>query len=201
MTRLRTPLGVAWPTVSQTQTRLAPARIAVVYIPRMWSGCARLVSSVTYMTGRPSLTASATASSERRSMRSKSQSSAYWRIGDEPMKQDTSIGIPTFWEISMIGMMSAATVRAAQFGRIFILPRTISCARRVTVSTTCGPAPGSPMSAESIPSASMRWRMRIFWSIDGLLTDGDCRPSRSVSSSSSTFPRAGDAAPPARFQS
>ena len=58
------------------------------------------------------------------------------------MKQDTSIGIPTFWEISMIGTMSAATVRAAQLGRIFSLPRTISWARRVTVSTTWGPAPG-----------------------------------------------------------
>ena len=120
-TRLRTPSGVAWPTVSQTQTRPAPARIAVVYMRRMWSGCARVVSSVTYMTGRPSLTASATASSERRSIRSKSQSSAYWRIGEEPMKQDTSIGMPTFCEISMIGRMSASTVRAAQLGRIFSL--------------------------------------------------------------------------------
>ena len=64
-----------------------------------------------------------------------------------------------------------------------------------------GPAPGRPMSAESMPSASMRCRIRIFWSIEGLLTDGDCRPSRSVSSSSSTRPRAGCTAPPARFQS
>ena len=38
------------------------------------------------------------------------------------MKQETSIGMPTFCEISMIGRMSAATVRAAQLGRIFILP-------------------------------------------------------------------------------
>ncbi len=36
------------------------------------------------------------------------------------MKQATSIGIPTFCEISMIGTMSAATVRAAQLGRSFI---------------------------------------------------------------------------------
>ena len=191
MTRLRTPLGVAWPTVSQTQTRPAPARIAVVYIRRMWSGCARVVSSVTYITGSPSRTASDTASSDRRSIRSKSQSSVYCRMGDEPMKQETSIGMPTFWEISMIGRMSAATVRAAQLGRIFIFDRTISWASRVTVSTTWGPAPGRPMSAESIPSASIRCRIWIFCSIDGLLTEGDCRPSRSVSSSISTVPREG----------
>ncbi len=136
MTRLRVPLGVACPTVSQTQTRPAPARIAVVYIRRIWSGWARVVSSVTYMTGRPSRTARDTASSDICSIRSKSQSSVYCRMGEEPMKQDTSIGMPTFCEISMIGRMSAATVRAAQLGRIFILPRTISWARRVTVSTT-----------------------------------------------------------------
>ena len=42
------------------------------------------------------------------------------------------------------------------------------------------------MSAVSMPSASMRCRMRIFWSIVGVRTDGDCSPSRSVSSSSIT---------------
>ena len=99
MNRIRfcTPLGVAWPTVSQTQTRPAPARMAVVYICRMWSGCARIVSSVTYITGRPSRTARDTASSVMRNIRSRSQSSVYCRIGEEPMKQATSIGKPTFW--------------------------------------------------------------------------------------------------------
>jgi len=33
--RVRTPIGVAWPTVSQTHTRFAPARIAVEYMARM----------------------------------------------------------------------------------------------------------------------------------------------------------------------
>ncbi len=47
----------------------------------------------------------------------------------------------------------------------------------------------------------MRWRMRTFCSIEGLFTDGDWSPSRSVSSSSSTRPREGNTAPPARFQS
>ena len=60
----------------------------------------------------------------------------------------------------MIGTMSAATVRAAQLGRIFIFasddllrqPRH----RRDDVRAR---RPGSPMSAESIPSASIRWRI------------------------------------------
>jgi len=52
------------------------------------------------------------------------------------MKQATSIGIPTFCEISMIGTMSAATVRAAQLGRSFIRASAISRASRVTVRTT-----------------------------------------------------------------
>ena len=40
-------------------------------------------------------------------------------------------------------------------------------------------------------SAFMKCRMRIFSSIDGSVTDGDCSPSRSVSSSNSTLPRRG----------
>ena len=57
------PAGVAWPTVSAMQTRVAPARIAVVYSARSVSGSARVVSSVTYITGSPSPTANAIASS------------------------------------------------------------------------------------------------------------------------------------------
>jgi hypothetical protein len=63
-------------------------------------------------------------------------------------------------------------------------PSTIARARRSTSRATLGPAPGSPMSAVSIPSASMRCRIPIFSSIVGFRTDGDCSPSRSVSSSS-----------------
>ena len=117
------------------------------------------------------------------------------------MKQATSIGIPTCWETSMIGTMSAATVRAAQLGRIFIFSSTIARASRVTVATTWGPAPDRPMSAESIPRASMSRRIASFASTGGFLMLGDWRPSRRVSSSSSTLPRAGEAAPPAWFQS
>ena len=53
----RAPCGVAWPTVSAMQTRVAPARIAVEYSARSVSGSARVVSSVTYITGSPSPTA------------------------------------------------------------------------------------------------------------------------------------------------
>jgi hypothetical protein len=63
---------------------------------------------------------------------------------------------------------------------------TISRASASTSLTTCGPAPGSPMSAVSSPSALMRCRMRIFCSMLGVRTEGDCNPSRSVSSSSWT---------------
>ena len=59
------PTGVACPTVSATQTRFAPARIAVEYSSRSVSGSARVVSSVTYITGTPSRTAKPTASSVR----------------------------------------------------------------------------------------------------------------------------------------
>ncbi len=43
--------------------RIAPARIAVAYSLRTVSGWARVVSSVTYITGNPDFTAKLTASS------------------------------------------------------------------------------------------------------------------------------------------
>ena len=49
-------------------------------------------------------------------MRSISQPSAYWRMGEEPMKQETSMEMPTRCEMSTMGWMSSATVRAAQLG-------------------------------------------------------------------------------------
>ena len=57
------PCGVACPTVSAMHTLVAPARIAVEYSARSVSGSARVVSSVTYMTGSPSPTAKVIASS------------------------------------------------------------------------------------------------------------------------------------------
>ena len=102
------------------------------------------------------------------------------------MKAQHSIGMPTRCEISTIGLMSASSVRAAQLGVIRRRWSTISRASRSTSATTCGPAPGSPMSAVSIPSSSIRCRSRSFCSMTGLRTDGDCSPSRSVSSSSMT---------------
>ncbi len=100
------------------------------------------------------------------------------------MNAPHSIGTPVRCWISAIGLMSDTSVRAAQLARIRRRPSAIARARRSTSLATFGPAPGSPMSAVSIPSPSMRWRMSIFWSIVGDRTEGDCRPSRSVSSSS-----------------
>jgi hypothetical protein len=52
------------------------------------------VSSVTYITSRPSPTANSTASVVNRRMRDSSHSSAYCRIGLEPMNTQASIGTP-----------------------------------------------------------------------------------------------------------
>ena len=112
--RRNAPFGVAWPTVSATHTRDAPARIAVVNSARSESGSARVVSSVTYMTERPCFTANDTASSVHFFRKSRPQPSAYWRIGLEPMKAQHSIGTPVRSTISAIGLISATIVRAAQ---------------------------------------------------------------------------------------
>jgi hypothetical protein len=114
------------------------------------------------------------------------QSSVYWRIGLDPMKVPTSIARPVRCAISTIGTISARTVRAAQLARTASFAFTISRAIRSTSRTTCGPAPGRPMSAVSMPSESMRCKICNFCSIVGVRTDGDCSPSRSVSSSSMT---------------
>jgi hypothetical protein len=65
------------------------------------------------------------------------------------------MGTPVRWLISIIGVMSAMTVRAAQLARIFNRPSAIARASRSVSSATFGPAPGRPMSAVSMPSASM----------------------------------------------
>ncbi len=92
------------------------------------SGAARVVSSVTYMTGSPSATANRTASSVTLSMRSSVQPSAYWRMGDEPMNVHASIGMPVSCETRAMGSMSARTVRAAQLGATSSRWSTISFA-------------------------------------------------------------------------
>ena len=183
-----TPFGVAWPQVSHTHTRLAPASIAVAYSARTCSGVARVVSSVTNMHGNPFLVAKDTASFTRPSIFWKSQSSAYWRIGDEPMKAHTSIGTPVRWTMSTTGSMSLTTVRQATFGRI--LSFNISFERRSMCSRARGPAPGRPTLAVWMPSLSIRWMRATLSSRSGSRTEGDCRPSRRVSSSNWIVPAA-----------
>ena len=65
-TTARAPAGVEWPTVSAMQMREAPARIAVRNSRRSVSGSERVVSSVTYITLKPCLTAKPMASSVQR---------------------------------------------------------------------------------------------------------------------------------------
>src|SRR6266581_1772515 len=60
----------------------------------MTSGRALVVSSVTYIAGRPRLRANFTARSVVRSRKSSVQSSAYCRIGLEPRKVAASISSP-----------------------------------------------------------------------------------------------------------
>ncbi len=59
--RATTPIGVACPQVSQMTMAFAPQLMAVVYSRLMVSGSQRVVSSVTYITSRPSDTAYFTA--------------------------------------------------------------------------------------------------------------------------------------------
>ena len=144
------------------------------------------MSSVTYITGSPSRTANPTASRVKRRMWSRSHSSAYWRIGLEPMKTQASIRAPVFCDTSTIGWMSTIMVRAAQFGWMRRPWSTISRQRRRTASCWRLPAPGRPTFAVSMPSRSIRCRSSTLSSTGGSVTEGLCRPSRSVSSSSIT---------------
>jgi hypothetical protein len=57
------------------------------------------------------------------------------------------------------------------------------------------------MSAVSMPSPSMCRRISIFWSMVGERTDGDCSPSRSVSSSSIAIGLPGPSGDASWFQS
>jgi len=98
------------------------------------------------------------------------------------MKVAASIGIPTSSATRTIGSTSAITVRAAQLGKMGSFWSRISRASTRTCSTTRGPAPGSPMSAATIPRSAIRWSSCRLTSIAGSRTEGDCSPSRSVSS-------------------
>jgi hypothetical protein len=92
-------------------------------------------------------------------------------------------------------------VRPAQFGRMCSFSWAISRQSADTASNWRGPAPGKPTSAVSMPRRSMVWRISIFLSMGGSVTDWLCSPSRSVSSSSMTWPTASNRCGPAAAQS
>ena len=183
-TTARAPSGVAWPTVSAMQMREAPASIAVVNSRRSVSGSERVVSSVTYITAQPLRARQSrplprcSAAGDRRV-----QSSAYWRIGLDPMKQQHSIGRPVRWTMSAIGWMSAID-RAR--GAVGLDPQTATRrSSRASVSTSrddvrtgAGQADVGGIDAdliEQVQDAQLLVDRRA-------RTDGDCSPSRSVSS-------------------
>ena len=100
------------------------------------------------------------------------------------MNAQHSIGMPARCEISTIGVMSAITVRAAQLARDRQLGVGDLARQPLDVlARRCGrPRQADVGGVDAEPS--MRCRMSSFSSIVGDRTDGDCSPSRSVSSSS-----------------
>ena len=98
------------------------------------------------------------------------------------MKVITSIGTPTRCEISMIGVMSDAIVRAAQLVVMRSFSSTMKRSSRSTSSCARLPAPGSPKFTVCTPIRSISRTSAIFCSIDGSRTDGDWIPSRMLSS-------------------
>ena len=145
------------------------------------------------------MTANLIASSVVRSSHSMLQPSVYWRIGDEPMNMPTSIGSPVRWLISTIGVMSAIVVRAAQLARTFsfgvddLARQALDVADDVRAGA--GQADVGGVDAELVDQVEDLDLLAMV----GVRTDGDCSPSRSVSSSSMT--RGGLAGAPILFQS
>ena len=145
-----------------------------------------MVSSVTYITSSPRLRARRTACSVVRSRKSRSQPSAYCRMGLLPKNRAASRATPERCWASAMATMSGSAVRPAQLGRMGSLAWSISRARATTSASARGLLPGYPMSARWIPSSAIRCRISFFSSTVGCRTDGLCSPSRRVSSLSST---------------
>ena len=83
-----------------------------------------------------------------------------------------------------MGMMSLRCVRAAQLGLILSFLSAISRASRSTPAACVPPAPGKPMSAVSIcESFHQVKQLEFLFDWRARETEGDCKPSRKVSSS------------------
>ena len=102
------------------------------------------------------------------------------------MKAQHSIGMPVRCEISAIGWMSAMTRARGAVGRD-LQPLVRDLARQpLDVPHDVRPGAGQADVGGVDAERSIRCRMRSFSSMVGQRTDGDCSPSRSVSSSSRT---------------
>ena len=187
------PAGVAWPTVSATQTRVAPARIAVdVELPqRVGIGAGRVLGDVHHrqpfahregdrLLGQPQQLVERPAlgvlpdrarADERAAL--DRHAGALRDLGDRP-------------DVGDHRARRAVGLHAQPLRRRSPAP----AARRRP--PTCGPAPGSPMLAVSMPEPIDEVEdARASRRCVGQRTDGDCSPSRSVSSSSITARRGG----------
>ena len=131
--------------------RAAPAPMATSYSFTSVAGSARVVSSVTNITGRPALVSAATDSSTLRNIVSSDQSSAKRRIGDEPMNAHASMATPDSCAAWIALFTSAGCVRSAMFG-FSVLSFVVSLASATISLRARSDAPGSPMSALSMPS-------------------------------------------------
>ena len=126
-----------------------PHSIAAVSSSRRSSGVSAIVSSVTYMTSRPSAHGEARSPPRVcRRMTVRSHSSAYWRIGLLPMKMQASIGTPVRCDDvgDRLDVGDHACGRRSWPGCAAAWS-AISRHSRSTASRWRGPAPGRPMSA------------------------------------------------------
>ena len=111
-------------------------------------------------------------------------------LGAEHVVEFTVVGAPDGAlgadALRALNGVKAARVHDGRWTLEVVDTRAGPTPRRTISARARSDAPGSPMSALSIPSASMRCSRRFFTSSGGLRTLGPCRPSRSVSSSSCT---------------
>ena len=165
------PSGVAWPTVSQRQRRVRAVldRVAEQRRQHLGPRARRVLGDVGDRAAR-SCTAKSIASAELLEHAARGPSPR--RTGgsaSEPMNAITSIGMPSFCEISTIGLDvvdDGARAQAAlmlQLGVADLARRArdvLDCARR--------PAPGRPMSTWSMPRSFIRCRSLSLSSIFGI---------------------------------
>src|SRR5512133_229355 len=148
------------------------------------SGRARVLSSVTIITGTSWRRQKATALRAVSTRKARSQPSTSMRMGLEPRNAPASRGNPTRCWISATWTRSASMVRTATLGWRGRRWSRISTMSARTAARALGPAPGMPRSTASTPRLARRWMRSRLSAMSGSRTEGLWSPSRRVSSSS-----------------